>query len=73
MQVLRNLPDKLKLGELILICDQREHSPQIRNGRAAKKSFSHSLRGIFPNSSQRFRYSSGDILGLIRNAISIGD
>ena len=47
--------------------------PQIRNARTAKKFFSSSLKAIFPSDNQQCRYSSGDIVRVLRNAISSGE
>ena len=45
----------------------------IRNTRTANKFFTSSLKSIFPDRSPQCRYSSGDIIGVIRNAKSLNE
>ncbi len=46
---------------------------QIRNASTAKKFFSSSMKAIFPGDRPQCRHSSGDIVRVLRNAISSGE
>ena len=48
-------------------------TPQIRNARTAKKFFASSMKSLFPDGNLQCRYSSGDIVRVIRNAISLNE
>ena len=52
---------------------KENHTPHIQNAGTAKKFFTSSLRSIFSDRSPQCRYSSGDIIGVIRNAISLNE
>ncbi len=47
--------------------------PQIKNASTAKKFFSPSMRAIFPDENPQSRYSFGDIIRVIRNAVSLNE
>ena len=53
--------------------ERTKHNPQIRNAKTAKKFFASSMRSIFHDDSPQCRYSSGDIVRVIRNAISLNE
>lgn len=53
--------------------NKENQTPQIRNARTAKKFFTSSLRSIFPDEKPQCRYSSGDIIRVIRNAVSLNE
>jgi hypothetical protein len=55
---------------VILIRENEDTTIQIRNARTAKKFCTSSLRGILLGSSQKYRYSSGGIVRIIRSASS---
>ena len=56
-----------------MIYEQRKPNPQIRNARTEKEFFTSSLKSIFPDRSPQCRCSSGDIIGIIKNAISLNE
>ena len=53
--------------------ERTKHNPQIMNAKTAKKFFAYSMRSIFHDDSPQCRYSSGDIVRVIRNAISLNE
>ena len=52
---------------------KENQTPQIRDARTAKKFFTSWLRSIFPDGRPQCRYSSGDIVRVIRNAVSLNE
>ena len=46
---------------------EQNTTPQIRNAKTAKKFFASSMKSIFHDDSPQCRYSSGDIVRVIRN------
>ena len=52
---------------------EQNTTPQIRNAKTAKKFFASSMRSIFHDDSPQCRYSSGDIVRVIRNATSLNE
>jgi len=52
---------------------KENQTPQIRNAKTAKKFFTSSLKSVFPDGRSQCRYSSGDIVSVIRNAISLNE
>ncbi|MCL5881042.1 MAG: transposase [Candidatus Thermoplasmatota archaeon] len=52
---------------------KENQTPQIRDARTAKKFFTSWLKSIFPDGRPQCRYSSGDIVRVIRNAVSLNE
>ena len=52
---------------------KENQTPQIRNAKTAKKFFTSSLKSLFPDRRSQCRYSSGDIVSVLRNAISLNE
>ena len=53
--------------------NKQNTTPQIRNAKTAKKFFTSSLKSLFPGGRPQCRYSSGDIVSVIRNAVSLNE
>lgn len=54
--------------------NSQKTTPQISNARSAKEFFSSSLKGIFsPHMGMQSRYGAGDIVNVLRNAITLNE
>lgn len=54
--------------------NSQETTPQISHARLAKEFFSSSLKGIFsPHMGMQSRYSAGDIVNVLRNAVALNE